>query len=75
MTNLEIAKKILKISNLNLETEGELAEAYKEEFNDPIWYPIYLASTWWNDLYDWSEAVIEGKDREFSDLKVVEENE
>lgn len=67
MTNLEIANKILKVLKLEIDREDELSEAFKQEFdNDFIWYPLYLASTWNNDLQGWCEAVIEGKsEKEF----------
>lgn len=67
MTNIELAKKILKVLNLQTENLVDLYDEFRKEFsNDFIWYPLYLASTWDNDLQSWCEHIIEGKsEKEF----------
>ena len=67
MTNLEIANKILKVLKSEIENNSDYADLFQKEFdNDFIWYPLYLASTWDNDLQGWCEAVIEGlSEKEF----------
>lgn len=65
--NLELATKILKVLNSEIENRFDYADLLRKEFNnDFIWYPLYLAFTWENDLQGWCEAIVEGKsEKEF----------
>lgn len=64
----EIAQKVLNVLNKS-EEDFDYCDEFKKEFDDDsIWYILYLASTWYNDLQDWCEAIINDSLDEFFDV-------